>query len=906
LRLETPNQPHIDVAATAESKRLAKVDEDGWRKWGPYLAERQWGTVREDYSDPSDPWSYFPHDHARSRAYRWGEDGVGGFCDQDQNLCLAPAFWNGRDPILKERLFGLNNAEGNHGEDVKELYYFLDATPTHSYMRMLYKYPQREFPYRQLVEENARRSLTETEFELLDTGIFDDDAYFDIEIEYAKSAASDVLMRVTARNRGSESARLHILTQLWARNTWSWGDKPDKPHIEALGKENLRILDVCMPVMFAEFPGADELVFCENETNTKRLYDVAMAGFCKDGINEYLVNGDHAAINPNRFGTKCAAIFARDIPPGGVAVVHASLRESNRPYSRDEFDAIFELRRREADEFYSALQIDIQSEDARLVQRQALAGLLWSKQFYCFDVRRWISGDPGQPAPPPNRKGGRNHDWPHLALSDVISMPDTWEYPWFAAWDLAFHCEALALVDPAFAKCQLVLLTQARSLHPRGQLPAYEWNFSDVNPPVHAWAALKVYQLDRDRSGVPDTVFLERVFQELILNFTWWVNREDGSGRNLFQGGFLGLDNIGLFDRGAPLANGDQIDQSDGTAWVAMYALNLMRMALELAAANHVYEDLAIKFFEHFLYIAEAMHGTADGDDTGLWDDQDGFYYDALKAKDGDPRPMRIRSVVGLIPLLAVEVLSDEFTKILPEFRKRMEWFLANRADLAGLVSHFSDRNANELRLLSLMRRDRMNRVLSRVLNEAEFLSDHGIRSLSKIYGDEHYEFEIGGKKLSIHYDPGEGTTRIYGGNSNWRGPIWMPINYLIIDALRQFHVFYGDDHVIEYPTGSGILCTLAQIADGLTKRVSSLFLKDATGHRAYLTGSQIEQSDRHFQDKLLFHEYFHGESGRGLGASHQTGWTALIALLLRGSRAQEDEPTTTTPDKIAAISERS
>ena len=799
MKIETPTAPHADVAGTRELSRLAMAEETGWRRWGPYLSERQWGAVREDYSRDGSAWTYFPHDHARSRAYRWGEDGIGGFADAGLNLCIAPAFWNGVDPIIKERLFGLTNAEGNHGEDVKELYYFLDATPTHSYMRMLYKYPQRAYPYEDLLAENARRGLADPEYEILDTGIFDDGAYFDIEIEYAKAEADDILVRITAHNRGAKAATLHVIPQIWARNIWAWGDDVGKPHFEAISDSLVRIFHPNMPTMIASFPEADELAFCENETNVARLYGQQRSGHYKDAINDYVVHGDRNAINPERIGTKAAGISRHVVPAGGSSVTRLRLRQSDDPQRTADFDEVFGERRREADEFYAAMQTRIASADAKMVQRQALAGLLWSKQYYGFDVRRWLKGDPGQPTPPAARKHGRDKDWPHLALDDVISMPDTWEYPWFASWDLAFHCVALAVVDPGFAKSQLVLLTQARSLHPNGQLPAYEWNFSDANPPVHAWAALKIYEVDRQRSGVADRTFLERIFHALIINFTWWVNREDGSGRNLFQGGFLGLDNIGLFDRSAETSDGSTLDQSDGTAWVAMYALNLMSIALELAPANHVYEDLAIKFFEHFLYIAKAMHGSADANDSGLWDDEDGFYYDAYHAEGGEARFMRVRSIVGLIPLLAVEILSDAVIEDCPDFQKRMEWFLTNRPDLAALVSRFSDESKHELRLMSLMRRERMNRVLARMLDEHEFLSDFGVRSLSKVYDNNPYKFEIAGKSATIDYEPGEGRTRIYGGNSNWRGPIWMPINFLIIDALRKFHMFYGDAHRIPF-----------------------------------------------------------------------------------------------------------
>ena len=908
MKRETPQGPATGADSTVEGRRLARASETGWRTWGPYLSERQWGVVREDYSADGSAWTYFPHDHARSRAYRWGEDGIGGFADEGLNLCLAPAFWNGLDPILKERLFGLDNTQGNHGEDVKELAYFLDGTPTHSYMRMLYKYPQKAFPYQQLVDENAKRGLDETEYELLDTGIFDDGAYFDCVVEYAKAGADDIVMRVTACNRGTQAATLRILPQLWARNIWSWGDKVAKPLIEAVGDDRARVFHPRLPTMYAIFPGADALLFCENETNVRRLFGVEREGHFKDAIHAILVGGDAEAVNPQRFGTKVAGLYTRDVAAGGAVAIHVRLRASlEGDDDAASLDAIIERRRAECDEFYAALQAGVASEDARLVQRQALAGLLWSKQFYEFDVRRWLQGDPGQPAPPPERRKGRNRDWPQLAISHVISMPDTWEFPWFAAWDLAFHCVAMALVDPAFAKDQLLLLTRSRSQHPRGQLPAYEWNFDDVNPPVQAWAALRIYEMDRRTSGVADTIFLERMFQALVLNFTWWVNREDDDGHDLFEGGFLGLDNIGLYDRSMKLPNVSALDQADGTAWVAMYALNLMRIALELAVDNAVYEEPALKFLEHFLYISEAMHAEPDVDETGLWDDKDGFYYDVLQSSGDEPgRPIRVRSMVGLIPLFAVEVLDGAFLQTLPGFRDGMRWLLDRRADLARLVSRFTADKSADLQLLSLMRRERMNRVLSRLLDEEEFLSDYGVRSLSKAYRNASYDFELGGKVASIQYEPGEGRTRLYGGNSNWRGPIWMPVNYLIIEALRTFQSFYGDAHRVECPTGSGALLSLGEIADVLSARIGRIFLKDENGRRATFGDSPIEQTDAHFRDLMQFHEYFHGDTGRGLGAAHQTGWTALIAMLLhpRFKDARNDAaPATADPSPTGAVS---
>ena len=882
MKIETPNAPHADVSQTEEARRLEQAKTAGWRRWGPYVSARQWGTVREDYSADGTAWSYLSHEHARSRAYRWGEDAIGGFSDDEQRLCLAPAFWNGKDAILKERLFGLSNAEGNHGEDVKELYYYLDGTPTHSYMRMLYKYPQSPFPYEELLRVNGERGLEDPEYELIETGIFDERRYFDIEIEYAKAGPDDILMRISAHNRGPDKAVLHILPQLWARNTWAWQPDARKPQLAAEGGEWVAVDCEGLPAMVLHCAGAAQLLFCDNETNRRRLYGLENNGYCKDAVNDWLVSADAGAVNPAGIGTKVAAHYPFEIAAGGTACVRVRLSTGGAAGGDAAFDAVFAARRAEADAFYAALQEDIAGADARLVQRQAFAGLLWCKQYYGYDVRQWLKGDPGQPTPPEARWHGRNNDWQQLTLADVISMPDDWEYPWFAAWDLAFHSVSLTLIDPAFAKAQLVLLTQARSQHPSGQLPAYEWDFDAVNPPVHAWAAMQIYEMDRRRSGVGDTAFLERMFHKLMLNFTWWVNREDALGRNIFQGGFLGLDNIALFDRSATMSDGRRLDQSDGTAWMAMFSLNLMRIALELALADHVYEDLATKFFEHFLYIAHAMHGSRDHADTGLWDDEDGFYYDVLHDADGQGQPVRVRSLVGLIPLLAVEVLHQDFLTGLPDFTARLEWFLKHRADLSLLVSHWGEKNKFELRMLSLMRRNRMNRVLSRMLDESAFLSEHGIRSISKEHRAHPFTFEQDGKTLTIGYAPGDSTTRLYGGNSNWRGPVWMPINYLLIDALNKFDAFYGPAYRVEYPTGSGEFMRLKDIALRLSRRLSGLFLKDGEGRRPLFGDSRLQQDDPFFQDLLIFPEYFHGDTGKGLGASHQTGWTALVALLLQ------------------------
>jgi hypothetical protein len=874
--------PKNHLLDTAEGRRLAAIKEGvPWRRWGPYLSERQWGTVREDYSADGTAWDHFPHDHARSRAYRWGEDGIGGWGDDHLRWCLAPALWNGRDPILKERLFGLTNTEGNHGEDVKELWYFEDGTPTHSYMRMLYRYPQAEFPYRLLVEENRRRGRSEPEFEIVDTGVFDDGRYFDVTVEYAKAAPGDTLMRVTATNRGPDAAPLHLVVQFWARNMWSWSDEFARARIRA-GAHGA--LDATHPLfvplqLFAD--GAPELLFCENETNVRRLYDIDAAGWFKDGINDFLVHGETNAVSPAREGSKCGLLHRLALPPGGGAVVRLRLRpaaEGAAPF--DDFDAVMAERIDEADEFYAALQRGIADPERRLVQRQALAGMLWSKQFYYFDVRQWLAGDPGRTPPPPERRHGRNAGWEHLNNYDVISMPDTWEFPWYASWDLAFHCITFALIDPDYAKSQLVLLTREWYMHPNGQLPAYEWAFGDVNPPVHARAAWQVYQIDRQLTGNGDLDFLERVFHKLMLNFTWWVNRKDTEGRNVFQGGFLGLDNIGVFDRSQPLPTGGYVNQTDGTAWMAMYTLNLLRIALELAMHDHVYEDIATKFFEHFLYIAHAMENVC-GDGSGLWDENDQFYYDVLNLPGGARVPLRVQSMVGLIPLFAVEVLEEEGKTDLPDFASRADWFIRHRPDLAKLISRWEVPGKGRRFLLSLLRGHRMKALLRRALDEAEFLSDYGLRSLSKRHAAEPFVFDCHGARHEVSYTPGESETTFFGGNSNWRGPIWLPANYLLVESLYEFHRYYGDDFLVEFPTASGQRATLAAIADELRGRLARLFLRGADGSRPCLARQVPPLAGPAFGDHLLFNEYFHGDSGAGLGASHQTGWSGLIALLL-------------------------
>jgi hypothetical protein len=879
-----------------------------WKKWGPYLSERQWGTVREDYSPHGTAWDYFPHDHARSRAYRWGEDGLAGFSDDEQRLCLALALWNGKDPILKERLFGLTNGEGNHGEDVKEVYYYLDATPTHSYLKMLYKYPQRAFPYALLVEENRRRGKDRPEYELLDTGVFDDDRYFDVFVEYAKAGPEDVLMQVTAHNRGPDAAPLHVLPQVWFRNTWSWKPGSERPALAAAGDRAVLARHPESGTYHAHGEGEPALLFCDNEPNTPRLFGSNGApGHYKDAFHDYLVHGRRDAVNPGRTGTKAAFHHSLTIPAGGSACIRLRLSSAPAPEPFLRFEETLERRRREADEFYAELQVGLRDPDACNVQRQALAGMIWGKQFYAYNVWEWLHGDPAQPPPPPEHRRGRNRDWEHPDNSDILSMPDKWEYPWYAAWDLAFHCIPLALIDPEFAKAQLVLLTRERYMHPNGQLPAYEWAFGDVNPPVHAWAAWRVFQIDRTRRRVRgqkspgecgDLAFLERVFHKLLLNFTWWVNRKDADGRNVFQGGFLGLDNIGLFDRSKPLPFGGHLDQADGTAWMAMYSLNLMRIALELALHNPIYEDIATKFFEHFLEIAKAMthtggrpgHAGAANSGAGLWDEEDEFYYDQVDLPDGRTVRLKVRSMVGLIPLFAVETLEPELLQRLPEFRERLEWFLAHRPDLASLVSRWQEPGRGERRLLSLLRGHRMKCLLRRMLDEAEFLSDYGVRALSKRHCEHPYTLPAHGTVLTVSYQPEESGSGLFGGNSNWRGPVWFPVNYLIIESLQKFHHYYGADFKVECPTGSGQFLTIGQVADELSRRLTRLFLRDGGGRRPVLAYHPKLHGDPHFRDYVLFHEYFHGDTGRGVGASHQTGWTGLVAKLLQPRRPELPE----------------
>lgn len=871
----------------AEEQRLeeARLRTKHWKRWGPYLSERAWGTVREDYSSYGAAWDYFPHDHARSRAYRWNEDGLAGICDRHQKICFALALWNGRDPILKERIFGLTGPEGNHGEDVKEYYFYLDSTPTHSYMKYLYKYPQSEFPYGQLVEENRRRSKLEPEFELIDTGIFNDDRYFDVFVEYAKADVEDILIKISATNRGPEAASLNLLPTIWFRNTWSWDhNQESRPVLRRVDENVIELNHKELDKRWLYCDAFPELLFTENETNIQRLFNAANGThFVKDGINDYIVYGDRQTVNPEQVGTKAAANYKLTIASGETATIRLRLTNSvlKKEDAFADFDKIFADRIHEADEFYQSVIPDHLSSDARSVMRQSLGGLLWSKQFYHYVVEQWLEGDPAMPKPPAERVRGRNREWKHLYNADVISMPDKWEYPWYAAWDLAFHCVPLAMVDSEFAKDQLLLMLREWYMHPNGQLPAYEWDFSDVNPPVHAWATWRVYKIEKKRRGVGDTIFLKRVFQKLLLNFTWWVNRKDAEGMNIFQGGFLGLDNIGVFNRNAPLPNGGHIAQSDGTSWMAMYALNLLAIALELAKEDPSYEDVASKFWEHFLYIARAMNNRGD-DEVRLWDEQDGFFYDVLHLPEGKPYPVKVRSMVGLIPLFGVETLEPELLERLPDFKRRMEWFIANRPDLTQNVACMRTPGNAERRLLSIVHQEQLRRVLRFMLDENEFLSPYGIRAVSRFHKANPYMLQFNGTSHRVDYEPADSSTGLFGGNSNWRGPIWFPVNYLIIESLQKFHHYYGDDFKVECPVGSGQMLTLWEVAGEISKRLSRIFLLDGNQRRPVFGNVEKFQSDPHWTDLIPFHEYFHGDNGSGVGASHQTGWTGLVAKLLQ------------------------
>jgi len=895
-----------ECAPTAEDKRLAEARayKAHWKRWGPYLSERAWGTVREDYSANGDAWNYLPHDHARSKAYRWNEEGIAGICDRHQYLCFALALWNEKDPFLKERLFGLTGPQGNHGEDVKEQYFYLDSTPTHSYMKYLYKYPQAEFPYAQLVQENRRRGKLDPEYELTDTGIFDQGRYFDVLVEYAKATPEDVLIRITVANRGPDTAPLHLLPTIWFRNNWSWSAGVTRPRVSKGpgGPDTVILLD--HPQLGARYLYCDprvEVLFTENETNTYRLYGAPGPEFCKDGINDYVVNGNTDTVNPDGYGTKAAAHYSFELAGGETVTVKLRLTDQNWPEIKeplnDDFDQIFLDRRAEADEFYSRIVPQDLSDDAQNVMRQSLAGLLWSKQFYYYVQREWMHGDPAQPAPPAERHEGRNKDWHHLYNADVISMPDKWEYPWYAAWDLGFHCVPLAMVDPDFAKQQLVLLMREWYMHPNGQFPAYEWSLGDVNPPVHAWAAWRVYKIDKKLRGRGDREFLVRVFHKLMLNFTWWVNRKDAEGMNVFQGGFLGLDNIGVFDRSAPLPTGGVLEQSDGTSWMAMYTLNLLAIAFELAKEDPAYQDVASKFWEHFLYIANAMSKRGH-DGHSMWNEEDGFFYDVLKLPDGNRFPMKVRSMVGLIPLFAVETLDSELLARMPSFKRRMDWFIDNRPDLTDKTACMKTLGEKGRRLMAIVDEEELRSILRYMLDENEFLSPHGIRSVSKVHHRQPYVLDVGGQRHEVEYDPGESTSNLYGGNSNWRGPIWFPVNFLLIESLQRFHYYFGDDFKVEFPSGSGKYLTLWDVAGELSRRLSSLFMLDASGRRPALAGMPLFQNDPHWRDLVLFYEYFHGDTGRGLGASHQTGWTGLVAKLIQQNGEKDIQPA----DAIAAI----
>jgi hypothetical protein len=889
-------------AATTSTNGRTEAIAPEWRTWGPYLSDRQWGTVREDYSEYGAAWDAFPHDHARSRAYRWGEDGLLGLSDDRCRLCFALALWNGQDPILKERLFGLTGSEGNHGEDVKEYYFYLDATPDHAYLKGLYKYPQQAFPYDDLVAENRRRGRDAPEYELLDTGVFAGDRYFDVLVEYAKVSPEDVLIRISATNRGPEAAALHLLPTLWFRNTWAWGRDDRRPELRAVTATGARSRGG--PLVQATHPtlgeywlcceGTPELLFTENETNAGRLWGAPnRTPYVKDGINEAVINGRTEAVNPAGVGTKAAAHYVLDIGPGLTQSVLLRLSSERQPQPFAGAEQLFATRSAEADELYANLARGQLTEDEARVQRQALAGLIWSKQYYDYDVAQWLDGDPAGPPPPQERKHGRNSEWRHHNSSDVISMPDKWEYPWYAAWDLAFHCVAFGLVDPRFAKDQLLLLEREWYMHPNGQLPAYEWAFGDVNPPVHIVATRALYLAERHRTGKTDRDFLARVFHKLLLNFTWWVNRKDASGKNVFQGGFLGLDNISVIDRSMVMPANLSLEQADGTAWMATYCLNMAWAAFELSEADAVYEDLAIKFLEHYFAIGGALNGLT-GENTDLWDEEDGFFYDQIRRADGARMPLKVRSLVGLLPIVPTFVLpsavAEQLSETAPGLFFHMRWFGEHHPELASLWPARTLPDGKRLRMFSLVPEDRLRRILSRMFDPAEFLSDYGIRSISKCYQDHPYKLRLRDSMLSVRYEPAESSTGMFGGNSNWRGPIWFPINIMLVQGLRRLYSYYGDDFLVEYPTGSGRQLPLDQIADDLSRRLVSIFLRGQDGRRPVFGGSEVFQTDPNWRDHLLFYEYFHGDNGAGIGASHQTGWTAIIANLL--DLQTEDAPT--------------
>jgi hypothetical protein len=882
---------------TAERDRLeaARAQKVPWKKWGPYLSERQWGTVREDYSEGGNAWDYFSHDQARSRAYRWGEDGLAGISDDKQHLCFALALWNGKDPILKERLFGLTNSEGNHGEDVKEYYFYLDSTPTHSYMKYLYKYPQAAFPYSNLVETSRRRGRNEFEYELLDTGVFDQDRYFDVFVEYAKASPEDLLIQVSVHNRGPEPAHLHILPTIWFRNQWSWHGKPDRPALQkttsATGQSVVKAVDAALGERYLYCEGEAPLLFTENETNTQRIFGVPnRSPYVKDSINNYVVHGQEGAVNPDKTGTKAAAHYRITVDPGECQVIRlrlsdvasAALAEGNgaggSPFGSG-FEDVLLARRQEADEFYAAITPPSLGADAANVFRQALAGMLWSKQFYLYDVDKWLEERGSGPFKAARKAAPRNDQWHHMYNGDVISMPDKWEYPWYAVWDLAFHVLPLTLVDPDFGKQQLKLMLRERYMHPNGQIPAYEWNFGDVNPPVHAWSTIFTYRLEKAHKGVGDRDWLKSCFQKLLLNFTWWVNRKDRNGRNIFEGGFLGLDNIGVFDRSAPLPTGGYLEQADGTAWMALFCQNMLEIAAELAMTDPDYEDMALKFCEHFFWIGSAMGNL--GGDTGMWDEEDGFYYDVLRHPDGRAERLKVRSMVGLLPFCAATVFEGELLAKTPELAERLNWFLQTRSELCTAVHDPRKVGVAGRRLAALLDETRLRRVLAKMLDENEFLSPYGLRSLSRYHADHPYVMYSGGREYRVNYLPAESDTGMFGGNSNWRGPIWMPVNALIIRALLQYYAYYGNDFTVDCPTGSGRQMNLYQVAEEITRRGVAIFLRNEEGRRPVYGGSRKFQEDPHWRDLVLFYEYFHGDNGAGLGASHQTGWTGIIARAL-------------------------
>jgi hypothetical protein len=865
-----------------EQERLKISSENtNWKKWGPYLSERQWGTVREDYSPDGSAWEYVPHDHARSKAFRWGEEGIGGICDNLQYLCFAWSFWNGKDPIIKERIFGLTGHQGNHGEDPKEYYYYQDSTPTHSYMRMLYKYPHATYPYDQLVAENAKRSRKEPEFELIDTGVLDEGRYFDIVLEYAKAGIQDILIKATIHNNGPEAITLNVLPTLWFRNIW-FTDPSLKAHCFEVTGTTVKTMHPRMPEFNLYCDGQPELLFCDNETNTQRLYDTTSPNkYYKDGINDFLVEGNLHAINPDKEGSKMAANYRLSIKSNSSETISLRLCDYNNHEPFHDFDSLFQLRKQETELFYEEVQVNVSDPDMRDVQRQAFAGLLWCKQFFYYTVQKWLDGDKGQPAPPEIRKEGRNKHWTHVECADIISMPDKWEYPWFAAWDLAFHSIPFARIDVDFAKEQLLLLLSERYLHPNGQIPAYEWQFGDVNPPVHAWAMLRVFHIDKkQRRDGGDIAFLEKAYHKLLMNFTWWVNRKDSEGNNIFEGGFLGLDNIGVFDRSRPMPTGGQLEQADGTAWMAMYSLNMLRIAIDLADQRPIYEDMAIKFLEHFLSIAHALNNVGENN-IGMWDEEDNFFYDVLQLPEGKSFPLRIRSMVGIIPVFAVETIKESIFKKLPKFSERLHHVLEERPALCELVSHFNLQGTEGRRLLSLLRGHRMKKILQKVLDEEEFLSEFGVRALSKYHLAHPYKYITPEAVLVVPYTPGESESSLFGGNSNWRGPIWFPVNYLLIESLLKFHHYYGDEFKLEYPSHSGNYLTIKEVAYELGKRLIKIFTKDENGLRPLYNNHPKLQNDPAFNQHLLFHEYFHGETGAGLGSPHQTGWTALVADMI-------------------------